>query len=481
MQLTITTDYAIRIICFLAERQQMTSTAELASLLEVPVNYIPKITKQLKKANLISAMEGSRGGYVLAKHPDEISLMDVISSTENTMAINRCLEKDRYCSGKRIDFCKVHKVLLGLQNNFNSKLEQIKISDLTNTKTEEKKLSVNLYSVLKVDLDVLNIECLYFHSREIENLAKDDLNYNDFVERYVENYVHPDDIKKIRCFLEIRNLEEYSETCQYEEMIQYRRKMGNDYIWMEMQRHKASDKNVVILTFQNCKLVSRTLVSMEQELRKNEQNVNRQYWDMIALLVDVLNHNNLTNPENQEHICFYTEQVYRKLAELYPELGITEYEIENVSHLAPIHDIGKIRVPIEILNKKGKLSPAEMEKVKIHPVTGAEMTLHFPKSVSTEQLNQYSYDICHSHHERYDGNGYPDGLKGEEIPLCAQIVGLVDAYDALISKRPYKDKYEHEEAIRMIINGECGAFSKTLIRCFMAAAMQPEWIKIAES
>ena len=99
------------------------------------------------------------------------------------------------------------------------------------------------------------------------------------------------------------------------------------------------------------------------------------------------------------------------------------------------------------------------------------MTLRFPKGVTTEQLNQYSYDICHCHHERYDGNGYPDGLKGDEIPLCAQVIGLVDAYDALISKRPYKGKYEHEEAIRMIINGECGAFSKPLIRCFLAAGM----------
>ena len=93
MRLTITTDYAIRIVCFLAEHQQMTSTAELANELGVPVNYIPKITKQLKKANLISSLEGIKGGYVLAKSPENISLMDVMSCTESTMAINRCLER----------------------------------------------------------------------------------------------------------------------------------------------------------------------------------------------------------------------------------------------------------------------------------------------------------------------------------------------------------------------------------------------------
>ena len=109
------------------------------------------------------------------------------------------------------------------------------------------------------------------------------------------------------------------------------------------------------------------------------------------------------------------------------------------------------------------------------------MTQRFPEGITTEKLNQYSYEICRHHHERYDGSGYPDGLKGDEIPLCAQVVGLVDAYDALVSVRPYKRKLKHEEAIRMIANGECGVFSKKLLQCFIAAAMQKEWIKKADS
>ena len=147
--------------------------------------------------------------------------------------------------------------------------------------------------------------------------------------------------------------------------------------------------------------------------------------------------------------------------------------------MAPIHDIGKIKVPIEILNKNGKLTDEEMNVVKQHPLVGAAMTRRFPEGVITEKLNQYSYEICRHHHERYDGSGYPDGLKGNAIPICAQVVGIVDAYDALINERPYKRKYEHEEAIRMISNGECGAFSKTLVHCLVAAAMQPEWIRVA--
>uniref|UniRef100_UPI002FD9BF3A HD-GYP domain-containing protein n=1 Tax=Holdemanella biformis TaxID=1735 RepID=UPI002FD9BF3A len=100
--------------------------------------------------------------------------------------------------------------------------------------------------------------------------------------------------------------------------------------------------------------------------------------------------------------------------------------------------------------------------------------------LTTEKLNQYSYEICRHHHERYDGTGYPDGLKGEDIPLSAQVVGLVDAYDALISVRPYKKKLEHDQAVQMILNGECGKFSDELLHCFKKVSSQNNWIKRSE-
>ena len=162
----------------------------------------------------------------------------------------------------------------------------------------------------------------------------------------------------------------------------------------------------------------------------------------------------------------------------YPEYGITDEEIASVAHLAPIHDIGKIKVPIGILNKNGKLTDEEMNVVKQHPLVGAAMIQRFPEGITTEKLNQYSYEICRHHHERYDGSGYPDGLKGNAIPMCAQVVGIVDAYDALINDRPYKRKYEPEEAIQMISNGECGAFSNQLMQCFQEAAKQQNWLKM---
>ena len=482
MQLTITTDYAIRIVCYLAKKQQMISAAELAQELQVPISYIPKVTKQLKKAKIIAAMEGTHGGYSLAKKPEDISLLDVIASTESTMAINRCMEKDGFCSRNAADTCKIHKIFLDLQNTYNNRLENILISDIIQPGRDE--YFGRFYMVMKVDLKEKTYECIYSHSKEIYEQVEQAGNYKTFTDVYIKTFVHAEDQKKTEEFLSSEKMTEHLQNGCLEEDIHYRRRNeagAESYVWMEMKKYVDEGQHTAMLTFHNAKMIPNTIITMEQEIQRQERDVEKQYWEMVSLLVAVLNHNNLLETEHQDDICFYTEQVYRQLQQHFPEYGITEEEIKNVSHLAPIHDIGKIRVPLEILNKKGKLSKEEMDVVRQHPLTGAEMTLRFPKGIMTKSLNRYSYDICRFHHERYDGNGYPDGLKGNEIPLCAQVVGLVDAYDALISNRPYKGPLNRIEAIRMIINGECGAFSNQLLQCFLAATMQPEWIEKGES
>lgn len=481
MQLTNTTDYAIRIVCYLAIQEKKVTTAKLASELKIPESYIPKITKRLKNAEIISASEGTSGGYTLAKNPQNLSLFDVISCIESTMAINRCLEKDGFCSRNYTDCCKVHKVLLDLQNIYNNRLENVKISDIIRPGKDE--YFGRFYIIIKVDLKGNSYECIYSHEQDIYDEVKSAVTYDEFLKAYCEKFVRENDAEKLWNFLKNDELTKHLVNGCSEENITYQRRSesnSDSYIWMEAKKYVDVNENTAVITFHNAKVIPNTIVSMERELRKKEQDMTKQYWDMVSLLVAVLNHNNLVETEHQEDISFYTEKVYQQLQKNFPEYGITDEEIENVSHLAPIHDIGKIRVPIEILNKNGKLTADEMEVVKQHPITGAEMTLRFPKGVTTEQLNKYSYEICRHHHERYDGSGYPDGLKGEDIPLCAQVVGLVDAYDALISVRPYKKKLKHEEAIRMIVNGECGIFSNKLLQCFIAAAMQSDWIKKTE-
>ena len=481
MQLTSKTDYAIRIVCYLAMKRQMTSTSELSQELNVPAGYIPKITRQLKNKNIVIALEGINGGYMLAKRPEDISLYDVISCTESTMAINRCLETDGFCSGNCTEQCKVHKILLDLQNTYTNRMESVRISDIIQPGKDEH--FDRFYVVIKVNLSKKSFECIYSHDHEVQKEIAAVESYDELLEMYVKKYVCERNQDQFLEFLAGENFTRNLVDGCKEEDFSYQRKTGSgreSYVWMEVKKYVDVDENTAILTFHNAKVIPDMMVNMEQELRKKEENVTRQYWDMIALLVSVLNHNNLLVAEHQDDISFYTEQVYRQIQKNYPEYGITEEEIDNVSHLAPIHDIGKIRVPIEILNKNGKLTSEEMDIVKKHPLAGAEMTLRFPKGATTQKMNQYSYEICRHHHERYDGAGYPDGLKGEDIPLCAQVVGLVDAYDALVNERPYKKKLKHEEAIRMIVNGECGRFSNKLLQCFLAAAMQSDWIQRAE-
>lgn len=478
MQLTNTTDYAIRIVCCLATKDEIIKTSQLSKQLKIPASYIPKITKRLKKAGLIIATEGINGGYKLSKNIEDISLMDVMSCIESTMAISRCLENDQYCSRNYVGCCKVHEILLDIQNTFNNRLENVTISDIVKTGKDES--YGRFYVILKIDLENNSYECIYSHCKEIKNEIKASKNYTNFIENYLNKFVHAKDQEKIKQFISYEKLQTESENGCMEEDISYRRRdmvEEDSYIWMELKKYIDPNEKVAILTLHNAKVIPNMMIQMEQELQRKEKDISKQYWDMVSLLVSVLNHNNLLEPEHQNDISFYTKQVYLQLQENYPEYHITDDEIENVSHLAPIHDIGKIRVPIEILRKNGKLTKEEMDIVKEHPIIGAEMTLRFPKSFTTQKLNQYSYDICKYHHERYDGSGYPDGLKGNEIPICAQVVGLVDAYDALINERPYKKKLKHETAIRMILNGECGTFSDEILTCFLAAVMQPEWKK----
>ena len=445
MQLKNSTDYAIRIVCYLAAQERMVSTSELSRKLNVSTNYVPAIAKKLKDAKIVTACEGTNGGYMLAKQLENISLMDIISCVEETMAINRCLEEDRFCSRN-------------LEDTYFGRF----------------------YVVLKLNLKEKSYECVYSHIREVYEKVRKTESYEEFISQYVERYVYASDKKMVHDFLSSEGLEERLVDGCMEKDLPYRRITGKDknaYVWMEAKKYIDANENTAIITLHNEKIVQNTVIRMEQELVKKEQDMAKQYWDMVSLLTTVLNHNHLVEAGYQDDISFYTKQVYLQLQKKYPEYGITDEEIASVAHLAPIHDIGKIKVPIEILNKNGKLTDEEMNVVKQHPLVGAAMTQRFPEGITTEKLNQYSYEICRHHHERYDGSGYPDGLKGNAIPMCAQVVGIVDAYDALINDRPYKRKYEHEEAIRMISNGECGAFSNQLMQCFQEAAKQQNWLK----
>ena len=173
------------------------------------------------------------------------------------------------------------------------------------------------------------------------------------------------------------------------------------------------------------------------------------------------------NGESGHHVCYVnmlTGEIAKRLVQMTDQYQLDDDEIAKIALAASLHDIGKSRVPKAILEKKGTLTPVEYDIVKHHTVLGYEMIQRFGDSLE-EDVRAYAQDIARHHHERYDGTGYPDGLKGNEIPMTVQAVGLADAYDALVSQRVYKPAYTHAEALAMIRRGECGAFDPLLVDC----------------
>lgn len=145
--------------------------------------------------------------------------------------------------------------------------------------------------------------------------------------------------------------------------------------------------------------------------------------------------------------------------------GLSEQTVEDIALAALMHDVGKIAIPDAILNKPGRLTAEEFEIMKTHTVQGAKLLENIPQ-MRDHSAYEYAIDIAMHHHERWDGRGYPHGLKGDEISVGVQIVSLADVYDALVSPRVYKAAFSHEKALEMILNGECGVFSPRLLECF---------------
>ncbi len=185
---------------------------------------------------------------------------------------------------------------------------------------------------------------------------------------------------------------------------------------------------------------------------------------MIEILSHIVEFRNGESGLHVLHVHTITEILLKALRKKTDKYPLTQQEITLICNASALHDVGKISIPSEILNKPGRFTPEEFEIMKGHTVEGAKMLKDIPFR-GNEPLIKIGYQICRWHHERYDGRGYPDGLKGEEIPIAAQVVSLADVYDALTAKRVYKPAYSHEKAMEMILHGECGAFNPLLLEC----------------
>ena len=201
---------------------------------------------------------------------------------------------------------------------------------------------------------------------------------------------------------------------------------------------------------------------VSDQTRKQEHNTSM----LVGVLSQIVEFRNGESGSHVRHIRIITETLLHRLMELTSRYDLTPEQQDNIPLASALHDIGKIGIDEAILNKPGKLTAEEFAVIKTHSMLGAEM-LHKTENFAEQPLLQTAYEIARWHHERWDGRGYPDGLKGDDIPISAQLVSMADVYDALTSERCYKKAFPHETAVQMITDGACGAFNPLLIQCLL--------------
>jgi len=207
------------------------------------------------------------------------------------------------------------------------------------------------------------------------------------------------------------------------------------------------------------------LALVSEQIYEKEKSTNM----MINILSHIVEFRNGESGLHVLHIKTITQALLNRYVELHKDCGISKTDIANITLASALHDIGKISIPEEILNKPGRLTDEEFTIMKTHSAIGASMLENLPFE-KDEPLLKMAYQVCRWHHERYDGRGYPDGLKGDEIPLSAQVVAVADVYDALTSERVYKKAFSHEKAMEMILGGECGTFNPDVLECLKDTA-----------
>lgn len=217
--------------------------------------------------------------------------------------------------------------------------------------------------------------------------------------------------------------------------------------------------NIIRLYTKQRRLTS--LLSQQYNARVNKSRI------LVDIMASVMEVRNGESGRHVTHIEKLTELLLGDLARRSDKYSLGNEERSSIALASALHDIGKMSIDDAILNKPGRLTPEEFEIMKTHTTIGADMLRNLGRNHEGSALLDYAYQIARWHHERWDGTGYPDGLKGDDIPIAAQVVSVADVYDALTSVRVYKDAISQEEAIRMILDGECGAFNPLLIECLL--------------
>ena len=222
--------------------------------------------------------------------------------------------------------------------------------------------------------------------------------------------------------------------------------------------------NSVVELFRARKRLGNVVERQQSELLIQAQKIIDLNQGMIESLSAAIE---FRNGESGQHVRRIHDITKSLLSDTDLGAGLSKEEIQQIAQAAIMHDVGKIAIPDAILNKPGRLTPEEFEIMKTHTTQGGFLLEKIPQ-LRENGVYHYAYDIARHHHERWDGRGYPDGLKGEEISLWAQVVSLADVYDALSCKRVYKDAFPRDKVLQMIRDGECGVFNPELLDRFFS-------------
>lgn len=208
----------------------------------------------------------------------------------------------------------------------------------------------------------------------------------------------------------------------------------------------------------------RRLTSLLSQQYNERVKNSRMLIDIMAGVMELRNGESGRHVTNIEKL---TELLLGCLVHRSDNISLDNEERSTIALASALHDIGKMSIDDAILNKPGRLTSEEFEIMKTHTTIGADMLHELGRHHAGNALMEYAYQIARWHHERWDGKGYPDGLKGDDIPIAAQVVSVADVYDALTSVRVYKDAIPHEEAIQTILDGKCGTFNPLLLDCLL--------------
>ncbi len=230
---------------------------------------------------------------------------------------------------------------------------------------------------------------------------------------------------------------------------------------------KKRSQNIIDL-YQHKLEMELRLRQQEIEIKEQEKEIRENNEVMLETLSSLVEFRSVETGEHTQRIKYFTKIMLEYMQEYFPKYGLDKYQIDQIVRASVLHDIGKIGIPDSILLKPGRLTNEEFEIMKSHTTIGCEILEKSYRKKDTD-FYRYSYDICRHHHERWDGRGYSDHLKGEELSIGVQVVSVADVYDALISPRVYKEPFSKDKAYDMITGSECGQFSPDVMECFALA------------